>query len=109
MVTSTGRAWVAPTERTPPTLTGRIKTPASPPSGVDWTREDVTDRLTEWKRADGNATVRVRERADGGFVVRLDRLKQAPEGSTYRRETVPNRERALELAEQFRAELTPTE
>lgn len=66
------------------------------------TRTERTDRLTEWHRADGGATVRLRERADGGFVVRLDVLEQAPEGSVYERETTTDRATATGLAAQFR-------
>lgn len=63
---------------------------------------DHDDGLVEWTRRDGLATVRVRERADGGFVVRYDRLEQAPEGETYRRERCADRETALELAAAWR-------
>lgn len=69
---------------------------------MTWKREERTDRLTEWRRADGNATVRIRERANGGFVVRLDRLEQAADGSAYERETAPDRDRAEAIAERFR-------
>ena len=46
--------------------------------------------------------MRLRERADGGFVVRLDVLEQAPEGSVYERETTTDRATATGLAAQFR-------
>ncbi|WP_224269521.1 DUF7543 family protein [Haloprofundus salinisoli] len=69
---------------------------------MGWTRTDPTDRLTEWKRDDGWATIRLRETGAGRWVVRLDRLEQAPEGRTYRRESVDTRERARELVEAWR-------
>lgn len=47
--------------------------------------------MREWEREDGRATIRLRERADGSWVVRLDRLAQAPEGSLYREERVGTR------------------
>jgi hypothetical protein len=71
---------------------------------VDWDRtDDDDDPVTEWTRRDGHATVRVRPRADGGFVVRYDRLEQAPEGRAYRHERRPDRASALALAAEWRA------
>ena len=69
---------------------------------MDWRETRSDDRVTEWERADGHATVRLRRRPDGRYVVRYDRLFQAPEGPEYRRETVPDREAALELVERWR-------
>ncbi|QCJ47899.1 MULTISPECIES: DUF7543 family protein [Haloprofundus] len=69
---------------------------------MGWTRAETTERLTEWKRADGWATIRLRETGAGRWVVRLDRLEQAPEGRTYRRESVETRDAALELVEEWR-------
>lgn len=71
---------------------------------MGWRRTDETGRITEWVRGDGTATVRLRERADGAWTVRLDCMYQAPEGPTYRRETVAERDAARELAERWRAE-----
>jgi hypothetical protein len=71
---------------------------------VTWEQTETVTDVTEWERDDGNATVRIRERPNGGFVVRLDRLEQAPEGSGYRRETATDRERAEEIAADLRAE-----
>jgi len=70
---------------------------------MEWrrTREGAVD---EWTRRDGLATVRVRERPDGAFVVRYDRLEQAPEGRAYRRERCRDRETAAEVAAEWRAE-----
>ncbi|SHG82544.1 DUF7543 family protein [Halobaculum gomorrense] len=64
---------------------------------MPWSEVETTERYDEWERADGYATLRVRERADGSYVVRLDRLEQAPDGRSYRRERVGDRERADEL------------
>lgn len=71
---------------------------------MTWTRETLRDGLIEWSRADGHATVRLRERADGRYVVRLDRLKQASDGTAYRRVTVEDRAVAMERAEELRAD-----
>ncbi|MFB6177883.1 MAG: hypothetical protein ABEI99_12225 [Halobaculum sp.] len=68
-----------------------------------WERSETVDDVTEWERGDRTATVRIRERATGGYVIRLDRLTQAPEGSAYRRETAETREAAEEIAADFRA------
>lgn len=74
----------------------------------DWT-ERTDGPTTEWERRDGTATVRVRERPDGRYVVRLDRLTQAPEGPAYRHAVVPDREAALERARAWRAAATGRE
>lgn len=52
------------------------------------TRPDAVGSVEEWEREDGWATIRLREQSDGSWVVRLDRLTQAPEGSLYREERV---------------------
>jgi len=72
------------------------------PGSVPWEQTETDAALTEWERADGAATVRLRERPDGGFVVRADRLRQAPEGSAYERARADDRETAEELAATFR-------
>lgn len=65
---------------------------------MSWERtQDRADR-TEWERDDGYARVVARETASGRWAVSLDRLAQAPEGETYRHETAPDSEGALELA-----------
>lgn len=74
---------------------------------MDWTEvatEGPTDagERREWERADGHAVVVVRETAGGDWAVTLDRLEQAPEGPAYRRETLSDREAALELAAEWR-------
>jgi hypothetical protein len=60
---------------------------------MGWTerRRGADGSLVEWERADGWATLRRRRRADGTWVVRLDRLTQAPEGSLYREERTETR------------------
>ncbi|WP_224337121.1 DUF7543 family protein [Haloprofundus halobius] len=70
---------------------------------MGWTNAETTDRLTEWERDDGWATIRVRETGAGRWSVRLDRLEQAPDGRTYRRDSVATREEALELVDEWRA------
>lgn len=65
---------------------------------MSWERtHDGADR-TEWERDDGYARLVIRETASGRWTVALDRLAQAPEGETYRHETAPDREGALDLA-----------
>lgn len=68
---------------------------------MGWQHVEAEGPYEEYERADGLATVRVRERSDGGFVVRLDRLEQAPNGPSYRRETAPDRKSADALAEEL--------
>jgi hypothetical protein len=70
---------------------------------MEWeqTREGAVE---EWTRTDGLATVRLRERADGTYVVRYDRLEQAPEGRTYRYERRESRAAAVDLAATWREE-----
>lgn len=70
---------------------------------MTWDHSETVDDVTEWERGDHAATVRIRERPDGSYVVRIDRLKQAPEGPAYRRETADTREAAEEIAADFRA------
>jgi hypothetical protein len=70
---------------------------------VPWESTEPVDDVTEWQRADGNATVRIRERPDGRFVIRLDRLKQAPDGPAYQHRTAENREEAEEIAAELRS------
>ncbi len=57
-----------------------------------------------WCRADGAAILTLRETADGRWAVTLDRLKQAPEGPAYRRETLDSREATEALAADWRDE-----
>lgn len=71
---------------------------------MSWTRVTDTDDGTEWERDDGAATIRLREHAGDGWVVRLDRMFQAPEGEAYRREHVADRQTALDLVEAWREE-----
>ncbi|MFC6786204.1 hypothetical protein ACFQFH_09970 [Halobaculum halobium] len=69
---------------------------------MPWKEAETPERYDEWEREDGYATLRVRERRDGSYVVRLDRLEQAPDGRGYRRERVADRERADELIEEWK-------
>jgi hypothetical protein len=70
---------------------------------MGWTeRERGPSAVEEWERDDGWATVRLRSRADDSWVVRLDRLTQAPEGSLYREERVRSRAAAEDLAADWR-------
>lgn len=71
---------------------------------MGWTKVETAERFTEWERDDGWATIRLRETGAGRWVVRLDRLEQAPDGRTYRRESVETREAALELVEEWKAD-----
>jgi len=66
------------------------------------TRTGAVESVDEWEREDGWATIRLRERSDGSWVVRLDRLTQAPEGSCYREERVESRAEAAEVVTAWR-------
>ena len=63
---------------------------------MSWTETDSDDSsvVGEWEREDGWATIRLRRGRDEGWVVRLDRLTQAPEGSLYLEERLPTRAEA---------------
>lgn len=69
---------------------------------MPWERTDTVDDVTEWERTDRAATVRIRRRPDDEFVVRLDRLEQAPEGPAYERTTATDREAAEAAAAALR-------
>lgn len=75
-------------------------------SSVTWHRTDPDDGgvVAEWERDDGWATIRLRRRGDDAWVVRLDRLTQAPEGSLYREARVERRAAADRVVEEWRAE-----
>lgn len=70
---------------------------------MGWTeRERGPSAGTEWERDDGCATIRLRKRADGSWVVRLDRLTQAAEGSLYLEERLSSRAAAEDLVADWR-------
>lgn len=69
---------------------------------MPWNEVETAERYDEWERADGYATLRVREHPDGSYVVRLDRLEQAPDGREYRRERVGDREHADEVVTEWK-------
>ncbi|SEH64765.1 hypothetical protein SAMN05192561_1207 [Halopenitus malekzadehii] len=70
---------------------------------MSWRVRRDRDGITEWERSDGLASIRKRDRGDGeGYVVRVDRLEQAPEGRTYRRESVADEAAADELVDDWR-------
>ncbi|MDZ7747246.1 MAG: hypothetical protein U5K28_12420 [Halobacteriales archaeon] len=71
---------------------------------MDWEHATDTDTKHVWKRVDGTAEIVARRTASDEWAVHYDRLIQAPEGETYRHETVPDRERAVELAAEWRAD-----
>jgi hypothetical protein len=69
---------------------------------VTWTEtNDERNAHTEWVRDDGWATIRLRTRHDG-WIVRLDRLTQAPEGSLYLDERAETRDEAERVAAEWR-------
>ncbi|MFB6089895.1 MAG: hypothetical protein ABEJ97_02445 [Halobellus sp.] len=74
---------------------------------MDWSRTRDEEGLVEWTREDGYVTLRRRRRPDGGWVVRLDRLYQAPDGSGYRRERVEDEQAAESVLERWKAESDP--
>jgi hypothetical protein len=71
---------------------------------MGWKEAEAVQPITEWERDDGVTTIRMRERPDGTWMVRLDRLFQAPEGNLYRRKTLASREEALDLVEEWQHE-----
>ena len=71
---------------------------------MEWTRTRDDEGLEEWTREDGYATLRRRRRPDGEWVVRLDRLHQAPDGRGYRRERVADETAARELLDAWKAD-----
>ena len=71
---------------------------------MEWTRSRDDEGLEEWTREDGYATIRRRRRPDGEWVVRLDRLHQAPDGRGYRRERVADETAARELVDAWIAD-----
>jgi hypothetical protein len=66
--------------------------------------DDAASSRVEWERADRYARVVLRETATGSWAVTLDRLAQAPEGQYYHRETLEERDRAIEQAVAWRRE-----
>jgi len=69
---------------------------------VEWTRDERDDGdEVVWTREDEAAVVRLRRTADGRWAVALDRLRQAPEGETYRHETFADRAAAERWAEEW--------
>ena len=68
---------------------------------MTWER-NADETVDEWRREDGWATIRRRQRVDDSWVVRLDILTQAPEGSLYREERVESRDDAEELVAAWR-------
>lgn len=69
---------------------------------MTWSIRHDNEGLIEWKREDGLATIRKRRRGDGnGYIVRIDRLEQAPEGRTYRRESVETETAADEYVDRW--------
>ncbi|RLM59220.1 hypothetical protein DVK02_00225 [Halobellus sp. Atlit-31R] len=75
---------------------------------MEWTRTRDADSLVEWTREDGYVTVRRHRRPDGEWVVRLDRLYQAPEGGGYRRERVADVDAARAVVEAWKDEADAT-
>ncbi|WP_276258233.1 DUF7543 family protein [Haloglomus litoreum] len=71
---------------------------------VEGDPDSADSSRVEWERGDRYARVVLRRTATGAWAVTLDRLAQAPEGQHYHRETLDDRERALELAATWRAE-----
>jgi hypothetical protein len=71
---------------------------------VDGDPDAADASRVEWERGDRYVRVVLRETATGAWAVTLDRLEQAPEGQYYHRETIADREEALELAATWREE-----
>jgi hypothetical protein len=69
---------------------------------MTWTERTDTTVVEEWRREDGWATIRLRRRGEDTWLVRLDRLTQAPEGSLYREERLDTRAAADDLVAEWR-------
>jgi hypothetical protein len=69
---------------------------------MPWTQVTDDPDRARWERGDGYAEVSVRRTADGRWAVALDRLKQAPDGPGYRRETLDEEADARDLAAAWR-------
>ena len=69
---------------------------------MEWTQSEERDGFVEWTRADGYATIRRRQRADGEWIVRFDRLHQAPAGGGYHRERAADLDAATEIIESWK-------
>ena len=74
---------------------------------MEWTRSRDDDGLVEWTREDRYATLRRRRRPDGEWVVRLDRLHQAPGGRAYRRERVADESAAVAVIDEWKSASEP--
>jgi hypothetical protein len=70
---------------------------------MEWTQSRVDDSLVEWTREDGYATLRRRRRPDGEWIVRLDRLHQAPDGRAYRHERVTSESAAVAVIDEWKS------
>jgi len=70
---------------------------------MEWTQSRDDGDLVEWTREDGFATLRRRRRPDGEWVVRLDRLHQAPGGRAYRCERVADESAAVALIDDWKS------
>lgn len=71
---------------------------------MEWRRSRDEDGLVEWTREDRCATLRRRRCPDGEWVVRLDRLHQAPEGRGYRHERVADESAAIATVAAWKSE-----
>ena len=70
---------------------------------MEWTQSRDDDGLVEWTREDGYATLRRRRRPDGEWIVRLDRLHQAPDGRAYRHERVTSESAAVAVIDGWKS------
>ena len=70
---------------------------------MEWTRTRNDEGVVEWTREDGYATIRRRRRPDGEWVVRLDRLHQAPSGRGYRHERVADESAARDVVDRWKS------
>jgi hypothetical protein len=71
---------------------------------MEWTRTRSDGGVVEWTREDGYATIRRRRRPDGEWVVRFDRLHQAPSGRGYRHERVADESAARAVVDRWRSD-----
>jgi hypothetical protein len=74
----------------------------NPRTPMEW-EEDSRDDGVVWSRSDRTAFVRLRHTAADEWAVTLDRLRQAPDGETFRHETFADRAAAERRAEEWRS------
>ncbi|MCL9817597.1 DUF7543 family protein [Natronocalculus amylovorans] len=68
---------------------------------MSWDHTMATETIDEWARSDGYVTIRKRKRTDGKFVLRLDKLEQAPGGRSYEQTIASDEEAADRICQSW--------